>query len=345
MRGRSIRSLTLTAVISILLLLVLAALNYRAALAVSFIGSSIGVLLWEFDRRSGRLGRLSVLPSAFLPILLIYFFIRDIPTIHWFLNSWHHGTELLPIFRPFPIRTNINVTPRNSSVFDVEANLLYRCGNARFPCSTSGGDSVWMEVRQTARARPYGFLLREVRFRHPACGLVCTPTRVTIDDMPRHLFANAKFAHNLQRAEYGNSESVTWWLEEDRSEIAFTYIVPPFQAVRPIIAPFLGATRMSDWSLAFAGLLTLGLGWTLTMIIGPRLADWAKSKLSRPTPKEPAEVKIFLQQSTGQTTAILRGASLSTDATASAAKPESSTKPCGDETNSPSIPTTVSKQD
>ncbi len=119
-----------------------------------------------------------------------------------------------------------------------------------------------------------GFLLKEARV-DPS--VTCNESAlVELRDVPRNAFYAAAYARDLQQYPYVDTETVTW--DPGSGEIRFSYIVPPFQILRPVLSPLIGASSISQWLL---GLLALLGTFVFTPIVRPVLEEFAQNWLKK----------------------------------------------------------------
>jgi len=97
-----------------------------------------------------------------------------------------------------------------------------------------------------------GFLLKEVSFQ--SSSVWCNITEdVELDDFPLNSFYAAHDAQDLQRHPYIDTETITWGSLS--STITFSYITPPFQEVRALLTPVLGASSLNQWLIGIIGMV------------------------------------------------------------------------------------------
>jgi hypothetical protein len=82
----------------------------------------------------------------------------------------------------------------------------------------------------------------------------CAPSEVEITGLPKGSFFAARGVEAVTVTPYVNEEIVTWRSDDVSDGVVFAYIPPPFQVARPVLAPFIGASTASDWTV---GLITL----------------------------------------------------------------------------------------
>jgi len=144
--------------------------------------------------------------------------------------------------------------------------------------------SVSPAVRQI-KGRNRGFVLKEFSIapleNAPLGGAVlrtdeCRSSNVELRDFPIGSFYAARDAENLIRYPYVDTETITWSIRNLGRGIVFSYVPPPLRHFRPILAPFMGATSLSEWLI---GLLGFIVAVAVIPIIRPVLLDIARKKL------------------------------------------------------------------
>jgi hypothetical protein len=73
--------------------------------------------------------------------------------------------------------------------------------------------------------------------------------------VPQGSFLAARDATDIQKHPYVGTETVTWSVLNLEDELTFAFIPPPFQYVRPIIQPLIGASTLNQWVLGIMGLI------------------------------------------------------------------------------------------
>lgn len=151
------------------------------------------------------------------------------------------------------------------------------------------------EARSTAR----GFLFREVALRAPKVAdsryVVETEPNGSTDStfmlaytgaeadvevrrLPTGCFYSASGGSKPERRPYFHEETISWRLSDPGQGVAFAYIRRPFQALRPILVPFIQLGGMSSCLVAVSFLFTSGF---VALVVKPVLADQAKAFLKR----------------------------------------------------------------
>ncbi|GAB4474987.1 MAG: hypothetical protein Kow00124_15510 [Anaerolineae bacterium] len=147
---------------------------------------------------------------------------------------------------------------------------------------------------RTVEAVPGGFLLAEARLDppgtievslsdgSPASGVVCSPrcplTRVELRDFPRQAFFAARDAGPVEIAPYLDTEIVRWSVADAAPGIVFAFMPPPFQHLRPLLAPLVGASDAEEWVVGLIGVIG-----TIVMapLIRPILTELFEEGLTR----------------------------------------------------------------
>lgn len=144
-----------------------------------------------------------------------------------------------------------------------------------------------------------GFLLREVRIKPWETGpytsltltapdgdsaqaricsfLSCVPAEIEVIGLPRGSFYAARGVPDISAIDYVNEEIVEWTTNDVSGDIIFAYIPPPFHILRPLLAPFVGASTASDWTV---GLITLVGTVIATPLVKPILEDIIEDKIA-----------------------------------------------------------------
>jgi len=195
----------------------------------------------------------------------------------------------------------VSIRPGESLAAGVEVSEA-----AVYTLTKGGGEVVSgalyeVPVRSVASERR-GFLLREVTIQPWQTGATsnvtltapdgetavtrvctfvsCAPTEVEITGLPKGSFFAARGVPDVTITPYVNEEIVTWHTNDVSDGIVFAYIPPPFQVARPVLAPFIGASTASDWTV---GLITL-VGTVIAMpLVQPVLEnifqDWLADQI------------------------------------------------------------------
>lgn len=161
-------------------------------------------------------------------------------------------------------------------------------------------DSTNQTVRLPARTvtgTDRGFLLKQVAVGTitpdsegmttitPAGGgpmeiVACCPqaTLVELRNWPRDSFYVPRNAENAPKIVDADVETqrIDWSLHDLAEGVSFTYIPPPFNGARSILAPLIGVSSLSEWVLAL--LTVLGTGF-FKPIVSAVFMDAAKGKV------------------------------------------------------------------
>ncbi len=146
-----------------------------------------------------------------------------------------------------------------------------------------------------------GFLLREISFEpldaSPTASLIltlpdetkvrttlCTYARcpaisVRLADFPRRTFFAARSVAAPEIVPYVNTETISYSLDNLDEGVTFAYITPPFQALRPLLSPLIGASNASEWLVGLVGLVGTVVGGPLVKpvlenVVQDRLQDF-----------------------------------------------------------------------
>jgi hypothetical protein len=111
---------------------------------------------------------------------------------------------------------------------------------------------------------------------------LCTPascalSEIEIRGFPEGAFYEARETSDIERIPYVGDETITWSTRRIQRGIAFTYVPAPFQAVRGIVAPLLGASNLSEWA---AGLFGMVASAAAIPLLKPLVVDIAEDKAS-----------------------------------------------------------------
>ena len=150
------------------------------------------------------------------------------------------------------------------------------------------------EIEATIKNR--GFLLKEASFQssipfHYYCGY----TDVELNDFPLNTFYAAYYAEDLKKYPYIDTETITWrianpwfmWFTPSRN-IKFSYITPPFQMVKPLLTPLIGASLLNQWLIGIISILGTAI---FTPIIKPVLIDIAQKSIKNRVGSSESQVK------------------------------------------------------
>ena len=83
----------------------------------------------------------------------------------------------------------------------------------------------------------------------------CESTAIELQDVPQGSFLAARDADNVEKHPYVGTETVTWSVLDLREGIRFAYVPPPYQYLRPLLQPLIGASTLNQWVLGLAGLI------------------------------------------------------------------------------------------
>lgn len=168
-----------------------------------------------------------------------------------------------------------------------------------------GAETVYVDLSMRLPERevtsaPRGFLLREIAIEPlggspyddldlplPDGGSVgarlcspisCVSATVRLEDFPARSFFAARGVSEdqVEVVPYVNTETITWTTSDLSGGIAFAYIPPPFQLLRPLLAPLVGASRASEWLVGLVGMVGAVLAGPF---IRPVLEDLIEDKV------------------------------------------------------------------
>ncbi len=85
----------------------------------------------------------------------------------------------------------------------------------------------------------------------------CKEAVVELQDFPLNSFYAAREANELKMYPYVDTETITW-NSKNLSErgIRFAYVQPPFQSLKPLLSPFIGASSISQWIIGLIGIIS-----------------------------------------------------------------------------------------
>lgn len=276
-----------------------ASLRYAIGIAamVVFIGLLVGLLLFNFN--SGIAVIAGVLIAAAV-IALVGFITRRSRKLLWLLLPAVLILGLASVvclsvfvFQPHmsqypniicPIASyRIVAVPVSSQLkgFQVEEYVTlvdgveYKPAETWTPAMVDGRPGYRLPAQPVA-VTSRGFLLKEALIASSVT--CCESALVEIKDIPLDAFYAAVYARDLQHYPYVDTETITW--DPGSDDIRFSYIVPPFQILRPVFAPLMGASSLSQWLL---GLIALLGTFVFTPVVKPILVEfaqkWLKNKL------------------------------------------------------------------
>lgn len=226
------------------------AISYRAGLA-ALIGVGLALLLAGILRLVARHKRACLVPAilAALAVLL--------------------AVAVLIFFRPHlsqsppgitcPVgtyRVAIDpVTPRLQQLRVQEAVILVEGTDYQPPADWTpalvDNQPGYLLPPTQAQINRRGFLLREAVI---ANSVTCRSAAfVELNDFPLNAFYAAVYADNLQHYPYVDTETITW--RPGSRDVRFSYISPPFQFLRPVLAPLMGASSASQWAIGIISVL------------------------------------------------------------------------------------------
>jgi hypothetical protein len=141
------------------------------------------------------------------------------------------------------------------------------------------GQGMRFPEREVASERQ-GFLLREVTVEPLDVGVfepvglalpdgsveqarlcspwACPPAHVRLEDFPQNAFFAARGVPEVEIVPYVNTEIVTWTVDDVAllsQGVTFAYIPPPFQYLRPVLTPLVGASQFGEWLVGLVGLV------------------------------------------------------------------------------------------
>jgi len=173
----------------------------------------------------------------------------------------------------------------------VEQKIICRLDTPSTVLSEEKATVILPEGQTKSEAR--GFLLRQVRLAPLGADAFGTahlklpnghsveiflsgvPSKVVLDKMPRNSFYDALDKKELATSTYLDQETIRWSVADLTHAVVFAYIQPPYQILRPLIAPFLGAANINDWAMALVGALGAVI---VSPIVAPVLTEIAKSR-------------------------------------------------------------------
>ena len=101
-------------------------------------------------------------------------------------------------------------------------------------------------------------------FKGTMCSFSCGKISIELIDAPKGSFLTARDAENIKEHPYVDTETISWSVIDLGQGITFAFVRPPFNYVRPIIAPLLGVTALNQWLLGI-------LGSVCTLVVTPIL--------------------------------------------------------------------------
>jgi hypothetical protein len=204
------------------------------------------------------------------------------------------------VFWPFapPMPPVVFVKEYRVAIEAIESNLSeFQAREQAILFSPSDEEKTWtvtLPARQVTGANR-GLLLRELSIaplqNASLSGVVlrtdtCSSASAELTDFPRGSFYAARDAEKLKRYPYVDTETITWSIRSLRRGVVFSYILPPFQHLRPILAPFIGVTSLSQWVIGLLGFIG---AIALTPIVKPVLLEIAKKRFKSWMEKEPSK--------------------------------------------------------
>ena len=103
---------------------------------------------------------------------------------------------------------------------------------------------------RSAAVASRGFLLREAAVSN---ALACSEnTFIELNNIPLNAFYAAVYAYDEQHFPYVDTETITW--SPGSTDVRFSYIAPPFQFLRPLLSPIMGASSASQWVVGLASI-------------------------------------------------------------------------------------------
>jgi hypothetical protein len=277
-----------------------APLRYGIGIAalIVFIGLLVGLLLFNFN--SGIAVIAGVLIAAAV-IALVGWITRRSKKLIWLLLAAvlvlglgsvvclsiivfqpHHMSQYPNIICPIA-SYRIVAVPDSSQLkgFQIEEYVTlvdgveYKPSETWVPAMVDGRPGYRLPA-QPVVVTSRGFLLKEALIASSVT--CCESALVEIKDIPLDAFYAAVYARDLQHYPYVDTETITW--DPGSDDIRFSYIVPPFQILRPVFAPLMGASSLSQWLL---GLIALLGTFVFTPVVRPILEEfaqkWLKNKL------------------------------------------------------------------
>lgn len=188
----------------------------------------------------------------------------------------------------------LTLTPVEQSIiaFQVKVNIRLQENGQEKSLGFTQPDAI------QSRASQQGWLLKEVQLALPEKTLaqftwkegnlsreaqnVCCfrPVKITLKDVPKSVFYEAKNAVNVKRATYGNTETIEWEVQDPwgESEQAMFSIVPPPYNRFPFIHRFASLSSVADWVFTLGGMLGSSL---LVSLLIPVLKDVGQEKVKR----------------------------------------------------------------
>lgn len=127
---------------------------------------------------------------------------------------------------------------------------------------------------KTATIEQKGILLKEVNFQS---SILCSnDTFVVLSDFPSGSFFAAHYAQDLQKYPYVDSETITW--NSSYKNVRFSYVLPPFHVIRPILNPLMGVSSTNQWFMGFIGIIGTAI---LVPIFKPVLTEIVQESVKK----------------------------------------------------------------
>jgi hypothetical protein len=189
----------------------------------------------------------------------------------------------------------------SNSLSGIFEDKLYELQNKHvIEASNLSKEEVIVDFEErTISSSKKGFVLRELQFAPlyvdtdgyvkiplPAgmlqhiklCSFECPSSQISVLDLPENSFSEARYAFDLEKNHYGNTETVKWTAATLEPGVTFSYVPPPYQHARTLLNPFLGLASFSQWLI---GLLAFIIPIIGAYMIGPVVADEAKKSGKR----------------------------------------------------------------
>lgn len=265
------------------------AINYSAgviflvSIAAAWVFYLIAVFIVNLFKRSGTGGRvligvLLVLFVCALPLVVFYSTARFYPQSAFILpiKAYHVQVEMI-----------------DGTTFKLQESIVldHEWGD------DSDDETVSLPAREVT-SYGVGFLLNEITIAPLGMGAdgsysvrlpdgstqtgnfcmegTCPSAEVELLDFPKDAFYAAKMAYNLERFPYLDKETLRWTALSPDKGISLAYIRPPFNLVRILLTPFIGASTLNEWTVGVFGFLVSSV---FMPIVKPVLTSLAQEPL------------------------------------------------------------------
>ncbi len=188
---------------------------------------------------------------------------------------------------------SVTIRPAEAGKFSVTEEASVEVETLGVITATQPSPVTRVRTARTVAATSEGWLLQEVSFSPLADVQVSLPdgTKVTplfladfgaklsarLQDMATGSVYAVKYAQGLASSSYVDTQTLTWSVPDLQESIPFAYIPSPWHNLRPLLAPFLSLSSLSQWVVGILGMVG---GTVFGAFVQPPLVAWLRERLA-----------------------------------------------------------------